>query len=350
MTWTRAALKPNLRSSFKGSGLGRVPSTSAARRPIHKLPIRAHASGFRDGNYHDLGLPELLPWAQELAATRGVLPEPSVAAFDLVRDGGDGETAEEEFAAAEQGLGPFKTVLGAFMYDKGYRQMFRLLGFPGVDAEHAIAAALLADAGVGPEATVLDVSCGPGMFSELLLRDSPFSKVIASDFSPTMVAEAAARVARFGARAAAVRADVSALPFADASLAAAHSAAGMHCWPDPAAGLSEVRRVLRPGAPFIASTVTLPDKAREKMLAKGLSPEAYARGARQQNMPFWEKDVVAAMFRDAGFENVEVAVHSKVSWAGTTLFHFTSFFRGGAEQGTHRAVNLHRFRSLLRLQ
>jgi hypothetical protein len=35
--------------------------------------------------------------------------------------------------------GPFETEFGAFIYDKGYRQLFRALGYPGADAEAALA-------------------------------------------------------------------------------------------------------------------------------------------------------------------------------------------------------------------
>jgi hypothetical protein len=41
-------------------------------------------------------------------------------------------------------LGPFETTFGAFIYDKGYRQLFKALGYPGPDAEAALAMERLA--------------------------------------------------------------------------------------------------------------------------------------------------------------------------------------------------------------
>ena len=46
---------------------------------------------------------------------------------------------DDDSSDADDGLAWFKTALGAFMYDKGYRQAFALLGFPGPDAEHLMA-------------------------------------------------------------------------------------------------------------------------------------------------------------------------------------------------------------------
>ncbi|HXQ96018.1 MAG TPA: class I SAM-dependent methyltransferase, partial [Candidatus Acidoferrales bacterium] len=77
-------------------------------------------------------------------------------------------------------------------------------------------------------------------------------RVTASDLDPAMVARARAnidRVFRLGdpARPGCTEADVAALPFPPVSFDVVVSTFSMHHWADPAAGLAELHRVLRPG-------------------------------------------------------------------------------------------------------
>ena len=50
------------------------------------------------------------------------------------------------------------------------------------------------------------------------------------------------------------RVDVAQLPFNTQSLSAVHAGAALHCWVQLETGLEEIRRVLKPGAPFFATT------------------------------------------------------------------------------------------------
>lgn len=298
-------------------------ASSGGRRRGRIVAARAK----REGEGADL-LPILLPWARERADSAregasvdgGTSDGDSVRAnqcapgyFDLVQDEGD-----DDFSDADDGLAWFKTALGAFMYDKGYRQAFALLGFPGPDAEHLMALSQLRPARTAldePDATLLELSCGPGMFAEKFARGSEFPRVVATDYAEAMCRQTRERIASSpNARAkdtAVVRADVGNLPFDDDAFAAVHSAAGIHCWPEPARGLEEVSRVLKLGGTFVASTVVLPEKARAKMTAKGLDAATYSTRARKQNMPFWDHDAVLAMWRSTpGFEDAEI-VHAE---------------------------------------
>ena len=165
------------------------------------------------------------------------------------------------------------------------------------------------------DATLLELSCGPGMFAEKFARGSEFPRIVATDYAEAMCAQTLERIASSpNARAkdtAVVRADVGNLPFDDDAFAAVHSAAGIHCWPEPARGLEEVSRVLKPGGTFVASTVVLPEKARAKMTAKGLDAATYSTRARKQNMPFWDRDAVLEMWRSTpGFEDAEI-IHAE---------------------------------------
>jgi len=230
----------------------------------------------------------------------------------------------EESEEAKANLSFFSTSAGAWFYERGYRQIFQFLGYPGVDEEYQTAKALLrrdattAAALQSGEGRLLDLSCGPGMFAQRFYEDADFATVLASDYSQAMLEQVAGRIApergqpAGAARLALMRADVCNLPFADAALVAVHAAAGMHCWPDVRRGLAEVQRVLAPGGVFVASTVSLPQKAKAKFEDKGMSDGgAYLGRVRRQNMPFWDAAQVAGLLDEAGFRDVELVSSAK---------------------------------------
>ena len=83
-------------------------------------------------------LPPLLPWAEKQFEAQA-----KVEIIDLVPAEDSVDVAEaSRLAEATAGLGPFKTALGAFVYFNGYRQLFRLLGYPGITDEFAMASRL----------------------------------------------------------------------------------------------------------------------------------------------------------------------------------------------------------------
>jgi SAM-dependent methyltransferase len=100
-----------------------------------------------------------------------------------------------------------------------------------------------------PTGNILEVGSGPGRLAVLLARQAPTLKVTGVDISPEMV-ERAARRAEEAGLGEGVRfevGDVGALPFAEASFDGAVSTLSLHHWPDPARGLAEIHRVLKPG-------------------------------------------------------------------------------------------------------
>ena len=84
---------------------------------------------------------------------------------------------------------------------------------------------------------------------DLVHRRLTSGHAVGVDISEEMVAGAAMRFAQAprGGNVRVLRADVSALPFAASSFDRAYSVNGIFFWPDPAAGLAEIYRVLRPG-------------------------------------------------------------------------------------------------------
>ena len=84
----------------------------------------------------------------------------------------------------------------------------------------------------------------------MIAERCPQLSVSGIDLSPEMIARATAGAARrAGAHSVEFQvADVVALPFEDQSIDLVVSSISLHHWDDPAAGLREIVRVLRPGA------------------------------------------------------------------------------------------------------
>ena len=106
-------------------------------------------------------------------------------------------------------------------------------------------------AAVAPDgARVLEVGCGPGHLSTRLAHHG--FEVTGLDLDPAMIARAQANSDRAGNRGGRrpsfLVGDVAALAFPDRSFDLVVSTLSMHHWADPAAGLAEIGRVLRPGA------------------------------------------------------------------------------------------------------
>jgi len=126
-----------------------------------------------------------------------------------------------------------------------YDQMSRLLlgSFFG-----RIAADVEAAAPAG--ARVLEVGCGPGRLSIRLARQHGLD-VTGLDLDPAMIGRARANAAHPGNGGdrwpSFLIGDVAALAFPDGSFDLVVSTLSMHHWADPAAGLAEIGRVLRPG-------------------------------------------------------------------------------------------------------
>jgi demethylmenaquinone methyltransferase / 2-methoxy-6-polyprenyl-1,4-benzoquinol methylase len=114
---------------------------------------------------------------------------------------------------------------------------------------------------VAPGDRVLDVATGTGDLAlELAARVAPGGEVIASDFSEAMLARARAKG---DGAAVAVRfewANAMALPYADATFAAATVGFGARNFSDLDRGLAEMARVVRPGGTVVVLEITTPTR------------------------------------------------------------------------------------------
>src|SRR5215813_2348663 len=103
---------------------------------------------------------------------------------------------------------------------------------------------------VGPQDSVLEVGFGPGVIIQRLSKLASAGHVAGIDPSREMVEQARARNAT-GIEGGLVdlrRGSVESLPFDDNSFDKALAINSMQVWPDSKTGLTEIRRVMKPGA------------------------------------------------------------------------------------------------------
>lgn len=101
---------------------------------------------------------------------------------------------------------------------------------------------------------ILDVACGTGIVARMARRRlGPGPRIVGADLNEGMIATARglsdpdARTCEWHV------ADVTALPFPDASFTVAICQQGIQFFPDEAAALGEIRRVVRPGGQIVLS-------------------------------------------------------------------------------------------------
>jgi ubiquinone/menaquinone biosynthesis C-methylase UbiE len=107
-------------------------------------------------------------------------------------------------------------------------------------------AADVAALGLPSGAHVLDVGTGPGRLPVEIARRSPQVRVSGLDVSPRMI-EAAKAAIEPGQQVVAEVGDVAKLPYRDGSVDLIVSTLSQHHWPDRAAAIAELARVLAPG-------------------------------------------------------------------------------------------------------
>jgi ubiquinone/menaquinone biosynthesis C-methylase UbiE len=122
---------------------------------------------------------------------------------------------------------------------------------------------------ITPQARVLDVACGPGIVVEALARGA--REVVGCDITPEMLEQTDRRCRKAGlTNVRCVPGRAEELPFEDASFDAVVTRSALHHFPDPAAALREMARVLRAGGRAVIVDVMASEDAMEAALHNAL--------------------------------------------------------------------------------
>ena len=167
---------------------------------------------------------------------------------------------------------------------------------------------------------VADVASGPGTVS--LLAAARGAVVSAIDFSPAMIAHLQQRAAARSLRVDAVVGDAQVLPWRDRRFHAAISMFGLMFFPDRAAGLLELHRVLRAGGRVVVgSWVPVVDVAILNDAVTMLLAAAHSAAAVTAPAPLSSREAVRSELEAAGFVDVDVSERSViVPFASPTEF------------------------------
>ena len=155
----------------------------------------------------------------------------------------------------------------------------------------------LSQLALAPRERLLDVGFGGGVLIREALAAVPEVRVTGIDVSQPMLnrARRAFRQAIESGRVEIAEADVSALPFASHRFDKAAAINTLHFWPEPAAGLAEVRRVLKPGGLLVIAV--RPKEFLDRVKFTGLGFRAFEDGELRR------------LLEAAGFESTVIEHH-----------------------------------------
>ena len=159
-----------------------------------------------------------------------------------------------------------------------------------------------------PLASVLDVGCGGGANLARLVNLVDASQAYGLDHSPISVEKSKATNAQAVAdgRCQVVEGDVAALPYDNATINVATAFETIYFWPDVAAGLSEILRVLTPGGLFMVCNET-DGSGMDQLRWSDLSQAA-------DLLTIYSEQQLRDFFTNAGFVNIQVCCHPKEDW------------------------------------
>ena len=193
---------------------------------------------------------------------------------------------------------------------------------------------LLRAAHVGPGMRVLDIAAGTGLASEAALRIvGPSGHVTAADLSPAMVEKARGRLAQAKNASVSVE-DGQALSFSDESFDAVVCSLGLMFFPEPLRGLTEFRRVLRPGGRAAVSVNTVPERSFNTRINIAIArylPSLAEAAARVFSLGDEKK--LRSLFEAAGFQDVEVTTEAHHFMLPSFNAYFEPVERGAGSPG-----------------
>jgi len=193
---------------------------------------------------------------------------------------------------------------------------------------------LLRAAALAPGQRVLDVATGTGLAAEAALSIvGPKGHVTASDASASMTAQAGQRLRGIGNVAIGVE-DGQAMSYPAGGFDALLCSLGLMFFPDPALGLAEFHRVLRPGGRAAVSVLTVPERSyngRINVVAARHLPQLENGIARTFSLG--DETRLAAMFTTAGFSGFETSLHRHDFVLPSFDAYYEPFEAGGGSTG-----------------
>lgn len=157
-------------------------------------------------------------------------------------------------------------------------------------------------AGIGPDDTVLDVACGPGLITSAVAKTA--RHVTGIDITPAMIEQAKQRQHSLGLTNMSWQVgDAQPLPFTDGAFSAVVTRYSFHHFLEPQAVLREMVRVCRPGG-----TVTVVDV----FMTSADQSELYNRMERLRDpshVRALRLDELTDMFVDAQLESIKTAYY-----------------------------------------
>ena len=193
---------------------------------------------------------------------------------------------------------------------------------------------LLRAARLEPGQRVLDVATGTGIAAEAAIAVvGGGGHVTATDNSQAMVDRARQRLAG-SPNASVVVDDGQSLSFADGSFDAVVCSFGLMFFPDPARGLSEFHRVLRPGGRAAVSVLTTPERSyngRINVVIARRVPSLAEATAR--TFSIGDESRLRLLFDRAGFRDVETTTEAHAFVFPSFDAYFEPFERGGGSSG-----------------
>lgn len=195
----------------------------------------------------------------------------------------------------------------------------------GMEQDHLpIALPVLEKMRLAPTDNVMDLGCGAGWLSRRIGKLVPEGRVVGMDISDEMI-----RVARRNSldheNLLFVAGEVGQIPWEPNFFTHAISVESAYYWPDPAAGIREVFRVLRPGGSAWILSNYYRDNPHCHQWGALLAVQTHLLSAEE-----W-----AELFRDAGFTNV---AHERIADPSPSPETYTGrWFRDAAQLRAFKA-------------
>jgi ubiquinone/menaquinone biosynthesis C-methylase UbiE len=181
---------------------------------------------------------------------------------------------------------------------------------------------------------VLDIATGTGLSAEAALAAVvPTGHVTAADVSPAMAEKARKRLGKVRNASVSVE-DGQALSFADCSFDGVLCNLGLMFFPDPVRGLSEFRRVLRPGGRVAVSVNTVVERSYNHqinvIIARHMPSLAEAV---TRTFSLAEASRLRSLFKEAGLADFETHTVRHTFVLSSFDVYYGPFERGGASTG-----------------